>query len=314
MGLNRTRILAFRNKPPSTDALELIPRSHTCSDYSKPAAYKPRRRISRTPERELDIPGIENNFYFNVLDWGSNNNILAIALGCIVYLWDASDGSISELVTIDEELGPVTSVKWAPDGFHLAIGGHSKEVCGLTWSDSGKHLASGGNDNLVHIWDIRTQYLHRLKDHTSTVKALAWCPFQQNLLATGGDDDKTIKFWNTDTGACLNSVNTSCQVSALLWNKHEKELLSSYGSPGNQLILWKYPLMVKLFETPGITSRHLVMAPSPDGCTVASVAGDEKLTLWKMFGDPEAVKEAARKAARKAKVEPFSWSSRSSIR
>ncbi|CAN0921168.1 Cell division cycle 20.1, cofactor of APC complex [Linum grandiflorum] len=182
--------------------------------------------------------------------------------------------------------------------------GHSKEVCGLTWSDSGKHLASGGNDNLVHIWDIsmadaaasRTQYLHR------------------NLLATGGDDDKTIKFWNTDTGACLNSVNTSCQVSALLWNKHEKELLSSYGSPGNQLILWKYPLMVKLFETPGITSRHLVMAPSPDGCTVASVAGDEKLTLWKMFGDPEAVKEAARKAARKAKVEPFSWSSRSSIR
>ncbi|CAN0921049.1 Fatty acid amide hydrolase [Linum grandiflorum] len=50
MGLNRTRILAFRNKPPSTDALELILRSHTCSDYSKPAADKPRKRISQTPE------------------------------------------------------------------------------------------------------------------------------------------------------------------------------------------------------------------------------------------------------------------------
>ncbi|CAN0920705.1 Cell division cycle 20.1, cofactor of APC complex [Linum grandiflorum] len=160
-------------------------------------------------------------------------------------------------------------------------------------------MASGGNDNLVHIWDIsmaaaadgRTEYLHRLKDHTSTVKDLAWCPFKHNLLATGGDDDRTIKFRNTETGACLNSVNTS-----------------------SQLILWKYPSMVKLFETPGLTSRHLVMDQSPDGCTAASAAGDEKLRIWNMFGDPEAVKEAARKAARKAKVEPFSWSSRSTIR
>ncbi|CAN0920612.1 Cell division cycle 20.1, cofactor of APC complex [Linum grandiflorum] len=385
LGLNRTRFFAFRNKPPAH--LELIPHSHTCSDDSKPAATKPRRHIPRTPERILDLDGIEHNFYYNVLDWGSNNNILAIALGCIVYLWDASDSSISELVTIDEELGPVTSVKWAHDGVHLAIGlnnsqvqlwncvsdqlvqtldhgyrvlslawnnnilttggddgtiinndirfmdhtvkryryryrGHTEEVCGLKWSDSGKHLASGGSDNLVHIWDIsmaaaaggRTEYLHRLKDHTSTVKALAWCPFKRNLLATGGDDDKTIKFWNTETGACLNSVNTGSHVSALMWNKHEKELLSSHGLPGNQVILWKYPAMVKLFETPGLTSRHLVMDQSPDGCTVASAAGDEKLRIWNMFGDPEAVKEAARKAARKAKVEPFSWSSRSTIR
>ncbi|CAN0921152.1 Cell division cycle 20.1, cofactor of APC complex [Linum grandiflorum] len=389
MGLNRTRILAFKNKPPSADALELIPRSHTCSDsdYSKPAADKPRRHIRQTPERELDLPGIENNFYFNVLDWGCNNNIVAIALGCIVYLWDASDGYISELVTVDEELGPVTSVNWAPDGFHLAIGlknsqvqlwdcayeklvqtlkgghrqgcrvlsmawnnnslttggedgrivnndirfvdhtvkrciyrGHNEDVCGLKWSDSGKHLASGGKDNLVHIWDIsmaaagRTQYLHRLKGHTSTVKALAWSPFQRNLLATGGDDDKTVKFWNTDTGACLNSVYTGSQVSALLWNKHERELLSSHGSPENQLTLWKYPSMVKLFETPGLTTRHLVMAQSPDGCTVASAAGDERLRLWNVFGDPEVVKKAARKAARKAKFEPLSCSSQYTIR
>ncbi|CAN0861094.1 Cell division cycle 20.1, cofactor of APC complex [Linum grandiflorum] len=105
--------------------------------------------------------------------------------------------------------------------------GHNEDVCGLKWSDSGKHLASGGKDNLVHIWDIsmdvagRTQYLHR----------------QRNLLATGGDDDKTVKFWNTDTGACLNSVYTGSQVSALLWNKHERELLSSHGSPENAYLV-----------------------------------------------------------------------------
>ncbi|GJW85720.1 cell division cycle 20.2, cofactor of APC complex-like protein [Tanacetum coccineum] len=59
---------------------------------------------------------------------------------------------------------------------------------------SGEQLASGGNDNLLHIWDRRRmasanapiQYLHRMREHTAPVKALAWCPFQANLLASCG--------------------------------------------------------------------------------------------------------------------------------
>ncbi|CAN0880563.1 Cell division cycle 20.1, cofactor of APC complex [Linum grandiflorum] len=381
MGLNRTRFLAFGNKPPSNAPLELIPHHLTCDsdDSSQPA--KPRRHIpSRIPERKLDAPGLLDNFYFNVLDWGCND-VVAIALGCKVYLWDASDASISKLVTVDEQLGPVTSVNWAPDGCHIAVGlnnshvqvwdytcntllrtfkgghrhgcrvgsmawnehilttggqdgriinndvridehilntynGHKGEVCGLKWSESGAKLASGGNDNLVHIWgkpssfNNRPEYLRRLEGHTAAVKALAWCPFNPNLLATGGgSDDKTIKLWNIESGACLNSVNTGSQVSALLWNKHKRQLLSSHGAPGNQLILWKYPAMAKIVETVG-TSRHLCMAQSPDGCTVASASGND-LTFWNMFEDPEAVE----KAARKAKLEPFSsFSSRCSIR
>ena len=148
--------------------------------------------------------------------------------------------------------------------------GHEQEVCGLKWSGSGQQLASGGNDNLLHIWDVsmsssvqsagRTQWLHRLQDHLAAVKALAWCPFQSNLLASGGGGgDRCIKFWNTHTGACLNSVDTGSQVCTLLWNKNERELLSSHGFTKNQLTLWKYPLMVKMAELNGHTSRVLFM-------------------------------------------------------
>ena len=115
--------------------------------------------------------------------------------------------------------------------------GHEQEVCGLKWSMSGQQLASGGNDNLLHVWDksmsssnAANQYLHRLYEHRAAVKALAWCPFQSNLLASrGGSADCCIKFWNTHTGACLNTVDTHSQVCTLLWNKHERELLSSHG-------------------------------------------------------------------------------------
>lgn len=146
--------------------------------------------------------------------------------------------------------------------------GHSQGVCGLKWSGSGQQLASGGSDNLLYIWDhsmmssrAANQWLHRFADHTAAVKALSWCPFTSNLLASGGGvGDRCIKFWNTDTGASLKSVNTGSQVCCLLWNKHERELLSSHGFTSNQLILWKYPSIVKITELHGHTSRVLHMA------------------------------------------------------
>ena len=57
------------------------------------------------------------------------------------------------------------------------------------------------------------QPVHRMTAHAAAVKALAWCPFQSNLLASGGGTaDRSIKFWNTHTGALLNSIDTGSQV------------------------------------------------------------------------------------------------------
>ena len=165
--------------------------------------------------------------------------------------------------------------------------GHEQEVCGLKWSLNGTQLASGGNDNLLMIWESGSERpTHRLTMHQAAVKALAWCPFQSNLLASGGGTaDRTIRFWNTHTGACLNSIDTGSQVCALQWNRHEKEILSSHGFSQNQLCLWKYPSLAKVAELTGHTSRVLHLAQSPDGLSVASAAADETLRFWKCFGD-----------------------------
>lgn len=82
------------------------------------------------------------------------------------------------------------------------LNGHTQEVCGLEWRPDGNFLASGGNDNLVNIWDARSNAAPKMsKDtHTSAVKAIAWCPWQLSLLATGGGShDRQIHFWNSTT-------------------------------------------------------------------------------------------------------------------
>lgn len=177
--------------------------------------------------------------------------------------------------------------------------GHTEEVCGLKWSPDNKYLASGGNDNLVNIWPSTTsssspiEPIKVLNEHQAAVRALAWCPWQSNLLATGGGTaDRCIKFWNVNNGTVVNSVDSKSQVCALLWSKNYKELISAHGYANNQLTIWKYPSMVKQAELTGHTSRVLQIAMSPDGSTVISAAADETLRLWNCFTpDPNQVKK-----------------------
>jgi len=250
--------------------------------------------------------------YICSVSWTKDSKFLAIGVSSgEIGIWDCS--ACRKLRGMHGHAARVSALSWSNQN-HLASGGrdsnvlqhdvrirehvmqtlhgHTLEVCGLNWSHSGQ-LASGGNDNLLHIWDARSvsgdcPYLHRFDQHQAAVKALAWCPFQHNLLASGGGtSDRSIKFWNTQTGAMLSSVDTHSQVCALQWNRHHRELLSSHGYSQNHICLWKYPSMVKLTELGGHTSRVLHLAQSPDGNTVVSAAGDETMRFWDIFGSGE---------------------------
>ena len=77
--------------------------------------------------------------------------------------------------------------------------GHTQEVCGLSWSPDGSMLASGSNDNTCCLWDASVGQgrfstaapCFTLTDHQAAMKALAWCPFERNTLASGGGVPRT---------------------------------------------------------------------------------------------------------------------------
>lgn len=347
-GVNlNTRILAFKPPPPeSSKPIDLRAQYNRPLKSSKAKGSQFRRRVQTAPERVLDAPGLLDDYYLNLLDWSSGNQV-AIGLERNVYVWSADSGSVSCLLETSADTY-VSSVKWSGDGAYVGVGlgtgevqiwdveestklrsmfghdsrvgvmgwskhtlstgarsglvfnhdvriaqhkvaelvSHTSEVCGLEWRPDGAQLATGGNDNLVNIWDARSLSAPKFTktNHRAAVKALSWCPWQLNLLATGGGSyDRHIHFWNTTTGARTNSIDTGSQVTSLRWSNHYREIVSSSGFPDNSLSIWSYPTLVRNVEIPAHETRVLHSCLSPDGQLLATAAADESLKFWKIF-------------------------------
>lgn len=355
---SKKRLLQFVRK----DTLE---RSDKVSDerdeFTKELANKglikkgrPEKRIGKgttKAERVLDAPGLVDDYYLNLIDWG-RNGLLAVCLGDGAFVWNPSTQEGRQFYTAEGTLNIPTSLCWSATSDNMiALGfsdsqvhvrdfekdvllrkyfdhwervsaiswnpvsgnifstaskdctiksydvrmqnsismleGHTQEVCGLKWAPSGSMLASGGNDNKLMIWEPRktSEPLFEFKDHKAAVKAVAWCPWQKNLIASGGgSEDKCIKLWRVDQGKMVASHKQSSQVCSLIWNPNDRELLSAHGYSQFQLSLWKYPSMDLTAEYFGHKDRVLHTALSPDGTTVVSAGADETLRFWKVFG------------------------------
>lgn len=362
-----TRILEFKPAPPeSSKPIDLRQQYNRPLKPANASSAQFRRRIATGPERVLDAPGLIDDYYLNLLDWSSGNQV-AIGLERNVYVWSADEGSVNCLLETSPDTY-VSSVKWSGDGAYVGVGlgtgevqiwdvaegskvrsmfghdtrvgvmgwdkhvlssgarsglvfnhdvriaehkiaelvSHTSEVCGLEWRSDGQQLATGGNDNLVSIWDARSLSVPKFTktNHKAAVKALSWCPWNMNLLATGGGSyDRHIHFWNTTSGARVNSIDTGSQVTSLRWSPHHREIVSSSGFPDNSLTIWSYPTLVRNIDIPAHESRVLHSCLSPDGQMLAtagrssppllgavaepmltcSLAADESLKFWKLF-------------------------------
>lgn len=70
---------------------------------------KAMRYVNKVPYKVLDAPDLVDNFYLNLIDWGSSN-VLGVGLGSSVYMWDAVSESVTRLCQIPDDT--VTSVNW----------------------------------------------------------------------------------------------------------------------------------------------------------------------------------------------------------
>ncbi|KAI0340305.1 WD40 repeat-like protein [Trametopsis cervina] len=258
--------------------------------------------------------------YVSSVSFSQDGLFLGIGLSNgAVELWDVE--SQSKLRTMNGHAAQVASLSWnqhilssgCGDGsiWHhdVRVGqhkvgellGHQGEVCGLQWREDGELLASGGNDNVVNVWDgrvgdvapgTRTAAKWVKRNHTAAVKAIAWCPWQPSLLASGGGtNDATVHIWNTTTGSRLHSLTTPSQVTSIQWSPHRKEFFTTHGFPTNALMVHAYPSMERVCEIRDAhDARVLWSAIGPAGDVVCTGAGDENLKFWKIWDVPKVKK------------------------
>lgn len=67
------------------------------------------RAVSKVPYKVLDAPDLADDFYLNLVDWGSQN-MLGVGLGQCVYMWNSSSGRVTKLCELPDD--QVTSVNW----------------------------------------------------------------------------------------------------------------------------------------------------------------------------------------------------------
>jgi meiosis-specific APC/C activator protein AMA1 len=130
------------------------------------------------------------------------------------------DPLYTEDLLVGDELGCVHyyTVDWGKYGHRKGLGPreavvtlirrisvHTQQICGLAWRQDGKQFATGGNDNAAFLFDTVAVKGRRITSgldvpdlpeelqggeryrwqHGAAVKAIAFCPWQKTLLATG---------------------------------------------------------------------------------------------------------------------------------
>lgn len=218
---------------------------------------KKTRNIPKIPARVLDAPDLADDFYLNLVDWGSQD-ILAVGLGSSVYLWDGASGTVNHLCDLGTN-DSVCSVSWIGSGTHLAIGtnsglveiwdtttckctrtmtGHSMRASSLAWN---QHiLTSGSRDRTILHRDVRepAHYMEKLEAHKQEVCGLEW-NIVDNKLASGGNDNKLFVWDGLNKEPLYKFTEHQAAVKAISWSPHQRGILASGGGTVDRRIkIW----------------------------------------------------------------------------
>ncbi|KAK0728253.1 WD40-repeat-containing domain protein [Lasiosphaeria miniovina] len=258
------------------------------------------RAVSKVPYKVLDAPDLADDFYLNLVDWGSAN-VLGVGLGNSVYLWNAATSRVNKLCQLEDDT--VTSVSWIQKGTHIAIGtgkglvqiwdaekarrlrtmtGHTMRVGSLAWNTH--ILTSGSRDRLIYHRDVRApdQWLKKLVGHKQEVCGLKWnC--EDGQLASGGNDNK-LMVWDklSDTPLWKFSDHTAA-VKAIAWSPHQRGLLASGGGTADRRIIFHDTVRGTVVNEIDTGSQVCNLAWSKNSNEIVSTHGysQNQIVVWK---------------------------------
>nr|XP_056705019.1 cell division cycle protein 20 homolog B [Euleptes europaea] len=220
------------------------------------------------PEIRFHISGLRNDYYLNLLDW-SHRNLLAVALGSVLYIWNGeTNQNVKSIDLCSSCKYYVASIAWMRENPWLAFAtsdgevqlwdietqkrlrtmfGHLSVVGALSWN--GPILSSGSRLGYIHHHDVRAAQHHigRVRQSKQSVCSLQWSP-DRKLLASGSSDG-LLNIWPNDPGVTgpLSSISHSSAVKAMMWCPWQSAVIATGGGIKDRTLhIWNISSMKSL--------------------------------------------------------------------
>uniref|UniRef100_A0A9L0JXL6 Cell division cycle 20B n=1 Tax=Equus asinus TaxID=9793 RepID=A0A9L0JXL6_EQUAS len=256
------------------------------------------------PEVKIHLTGFRNDYYLNILDWNFQN-LVAIALGSSVCIWNGENHNGIENMDLNLTCNYVSSVSWIKEGSCLAVGtsegevqlwdvvtkkrlrnmlGHLSVVGALSWNHC--ILSSGSRLGRVYHHDVRVAQHHvGTLHHKQAVCALKWS--LDGRLLSSGCSDGLLTIWPHDPGVSaqgqpLKVIPQPTAVKAMNWCPWQSAVLAVGGGmkDGHLHILdintWRS------IQTPSTNSQICSLIWLPKTKEIATGQGTPKndVTVW----------------------------------
>lgn len=165
-------------------------------------------RISKTETGEMlhKIEGYSGQIYFVTFSlYGPSEQLLAsVSADQTVKLWNITTGALCQ-----------------------TLEGHSFNICSAIFSPDSQILDSVSYKT-IKLWGMPTGVLMRtLQGHSDWIDFTAFSPDGQ--LIASASTDQTIKLWDTETGAILQSLDVSATVDSLQFSSNSSYLETNVG-------------------------------------------------------------------------------------
>jgi len=275
------------------------------------------RKINIKPYKELPAPNLMDDFYLNLLDWSSKNQI---AVGCSssVILWNNNKTQSETLLTYDiseenniqnneNNIKYVSSLIWSEDGDKLAVGnsygivelydinkkelissfkGHSARVGVVSWNRN--IISSGSKDYSIITRDIRCKdndenIIRKFLGHQQEVCGLKWS-FDGSQLASGGNDNN-LMVWNLHSNKPLMCNNDHiAAVKAIAWSPHQHNILASGGGTADRTIrFWNTNIFEQIYKIDtGSQVCNLLFSKSSNELVSTHGYSLNQINVWKL--------------------------------
>jgi cell division cycle 20-like protein 1 (cofactor of APC complex) len=278
------------------------------------------KNISAKAYKILDAPGIIDDYYLNLLDWG-NNGIISLGIKERIYLWSNTTTKINQLCNY-ESGNNVGSLLWSQKTDFLAVGkydgsldiwdteknmiinsfkDHYNRVNVISWNTNRLFpdlIATGSKDSKIIIRDTRSNEgkLFELKEHTHEVCGLKFSN-DGNLLASGGNDN-LMMVWDIrkimtnsnnnspnqilDNNYIIKSTDHKAAVKALAWSPIQRNVLVSGGGSHDQTIKFWNTSNKKLINSiaTGTQVCNLVFSKTSDELISTHGYSQNQIHLW----------------------------------